>query len=123
MEAAYVFRVKFRLAPEDVQVDPEEFETVLRVPAAPPGDEGWLFFQRNCWRGAANNSPHLRERFEDVLGVPVSSVDFRELETDQAYLDTLQNAIAEDLSRFNATSVDKVLHNHLGSSIHVRDSE
>ena len=121
MEAAYVFRVTFRLEPEDVRVEPQTFETVLRVPAAPPGEEEWLFFQHNCWSGNANNETHLRERFEDVLGLPVGSVDFRELETDRAYLDALKNEIAEDLGRFNAESVDEVLHNHLGSSIHVRE--
>jgi len=120
MEAAYVFRVDFRLDPEDVRVDPQTFETVLRVPAAPPGESGWLFFQHNCWRGNANNTAHLRERFEADLGVAVDSVSFRELETDQAYLSALKEAIAADLNRFNADSVDEVLHNHLGSSLHVR---
>jgi len=123
MTAAYVFRVTVRLDPEDVRVDPNSFETVLRVPAVPPDEEGWLFFQHNCWGGNANNEAHLRDRFEDALGVPVESVDFRELETDRAYLDALKHAIAEDLGRFNAESVDEVLNNHLGSSIHVRENE
>ena len=123
MDAAYVFRVEFRLEPEGVRVDPQEFETVLRVPAAPPGEEGWLFFQHNCWGGAANNEAHLREEFEDALGVPVASVDFRELRTDRSYLKELKRAIEADPGRFNAESVDEVLHNHLGSSIHVRDGE
>jgi len=123
MAAAYVFRVEFRLDPDDVRVEPNRFETVLRVPAVRPGEEGWLFFQHNCWGGTANNKPHLSERFEDALGVPVSSVDFRELETDRAYLDALKNAIAADLGRFNADSVDEVLHNHLGSSIHIRSAD
>jgi len=121
MDAAYVFRVDVRLDPDDVRVDPQTFETVLRVPAAQPGESGWLFFQHNCWRGAANNPAHLRERFENELGVAVDSVSFRELETDRRYLDSLENAIADDLGRFNAESVDEVLHNHLGSSIHIRD--
>ena len=119
--AAYVFRVRFQLAPEGVRVDPDQFETVLRVPAAPPGEEGWLFFQYNCWGGNANNKAHLREEFEGALGVAVESVEFRELETDPAYLKELKTAIEADLDRFNAESVDEVLHNHLGSSIHVRE--
>jgi len=123
MEAAYVFRVEFRLDPDDLRVDPAEFETVLRVPASPPGEEGWLFFQYNCWGGNANNDGSLRERFENALGLPVSSVDFRELETDRAYLEALKNAITADLSRFNAESAGEVLHNHLGSSVHVRAGE
>lgn len=118
--AAYVFRVGFRLDPEGVRADPNEFETVLRVPAAAPGDEGWLFFQRNLWGGNANDESHLRERFETRLGVAVDSVSFSELETDRAYLDALKTAIAADLERFNAESADEALHNHLGSSIHVR---
>lgn len=121
--ASYVFRLTFRLDPEGVRVDPQTFETVLRVPAAPPGEEGWLLFQHNCWRGEATNTPQLRERFEAELGVVVEDVSFSELETDRASLDALKSEIAADLARFNAGSVDEVLHNHLGSSIHVRDSE
>jgi len=123
MEAAYVFRIEFRLDPDDVWVEQDHFETVLSVPAAPPGENGWRFFQRNCWRGTANNEAHLRDRFTDELSVPVRSVDFRELETDAAYLEALKNEIAADLDQFNAESVDEVLHKHLGSSIHVRNSQ
>jgi len=119
MDAAYVFRVRFRLDPDDVWVEPNEFETVLRVPAAPPVQEGWLFFQRQLWRGNANNEAHLRERFSKHLGVPVSAISFSELETDRPYLTKLKKAVGDDLGRFNADSVDDVLHNHLGSSIHV----
>lgn len=118
--AAYVFRVRFRLDPDWVRVDPNEFKTVLRIPAADPGAEGWLFFQRNLWRGEANDEHHLRSVAEDHLDVPVDSVTFSELETDQGYLDALKDEIVADLSRFNADSVDEVLHKHLGSSIHVR---
>ena len=74
--AAYVFRVRFRLDPDEVRVDPNEFETVLRMPAAEPGDEGWLFFQRNLWRGNIGDEGHLRSVAEDHLGVPVASVSF-----------------------------------------------
>jgi hypothetical protein len=115
-----VFRVRFRLDPDGARVDPSEFETVLRIPAAEPGAEGWLFFQRNLWRGNVGDERHLRSVAEDRLGVPVDSVSFSELETDDRYLDGLKDEIAADLPRFNADSVDEVLHNHLGSSIHVR---
>lgn len=123
MDAAYVFRVRFRLDPDGAWVDPNEFETILQIPAAEPGTEGWLFFQQNLWGGNANNEAHLCERFADRLGVPVSAVDFRELKTDTASLDALKKAIKTDLGRFNADSVDEVLHNHMGSSIHVRAAE
>jgi hypothetical protein len=48
-------------------------------------------------------------------------VTFRELRTDEAYLDALRSAVADDLGRFNADSADRALTNHLGSSIHVAD--
>ena len=118
--AAYVFRVRFRLDPEGVRVDPDEFETVLRIPAPTPGEEGWLFFQQHLWRGAVGDAAHMRSVAEDSLGVPVDAISFSELETDRSYLDALKAAIGDDLPRFNADSVDAVLHNHLGSSIHVR---
>ncbi|ATW90024.1 hypothetical protein halTADL_3322 [Halohasta litchfieldiae] len=120
MDAAYVFRVRFRLDPDDVRVDPNEFETVLRIPAAEPGKEGWLFFQQHLWRGKVGDEKHLREIAEDHLGVSVSAASFSELETDEPYLDALKDEIAVGVARFNADSVDEVLHKYLGSSIHVR---
>ena len=117
--AAYLFRVRFRLDPDDVRVDPNEFETVLRIPAVDPGDEGWLFFQRNLWRGNVGDEGHLRSVAEDHLGVPVEAISFSELETDEASLGALKDEIAADLGLFNADSVDEVLHKYLGSSIHV----
>ncbi|WP_129113103.1 LWR-salt protein [Halegenticoccus tardaugens] len=123
MDAAYVFRVRFRLAPAGgARVEPREFETVLRLPAAASGEEGWLFFRDSLWRGDANDERHLRERFEDVLGVPVSGVAFRELETDEAYLDALKAEIGADLGRFNADDVAEALHKYLGSSVRVRSN-
>jgi len=121
--AAYVFRVRFRLDPDAVRVDPNEFETVLRIPAADPGAEGWLFFQRNLWRGEIGDESHLRSVAEDHLGVPVESISFSELETDPSYLDYLKDEIAADLALFNADSVDELLHKHLGSSIHVQSGD
>lgn len=127
MNAAYVFRVRFRLDPADARVDPNEFETVLRVPAERPGEDGWLFFRDNLWRGDVNDERHLRDEAESLLGVPVSAVSFSELETDRAYLDALEGAIDEEIggtdgtNAFNADSVDEVLSKYLGSSIRVRD--
>ena len=72
--AAYVFRVRFRLDPDGVRVDPDVFETVLRIPAPTPGEKGWLFFQRTLWRGAVGDESHMRSVAEDHLGVPVASV-------------------------------------------------
>lgn len=123
MDSAYVFRVRFRLDPDDVWVDPNEFETVLRIPAVAPGDKGWLFFQQNLWRGEVGDERYLRSVAEDYLGVPVSAVRFSELETDHAYLDALKAEIAEDLGVFNADSVDEVIHTYLGSSIHIRSND
>lgn len=129
MEAAYVFRVRFRLDPDDARVDPNEFETVLRIPAETPGDDGWLFFRDNLWRGEANDERFLREQAEGLLSVPVSSVRFSELETDPDYLSALKRAIESEIegtggtNEFNATTVDEVLSKYLGSSIRVRERE
>lgn len=125
MDAAYVFRVRFRLDATGVRLDPREFETVLRVPAvAPDSDDdpdGWLFFRDNLWHGKANDERHLQRLASDRLGVDVTSVTFSELETDRASLETLREAIAADLDEFNADGVDEVLHKYLGSSIRVTD--
>ena len=120
-DAHYVFRVRFRLAPRppDVDVDPETFETTLSRRAAPPGEDGWRFFRDNLWRGAVGDEPYLRELTEEALGVPVESVAFSELRTDEAYLDALRAAIREDLGAFRADSVEEALSKYLGSSIHV----
>lgn len=120
MEAAYVFGVRFQLDPAGVAVDPAEFETVLRVPAPEPGEEGWLFFRNNLWRGNANDESHLRDRFSDRLGVPVTSVSFREFETDEDYREALGAAVEADLDAFNAESVREVLHKYFGSSVRVQ---
>jgi hypothetical protein len=119
MDAAYVFRVRFRLDPGGVRLDPAAFETVLRKPAPEPGEEGWRFFRDALWRGDVADESHLREQFADVLGVTVTDVTFSELRTDEAYLDALESAIAADLAAFNADSVRDVKHKYLGSSIRV----
>ncbi|WP_224268378.1 LWR-salt protein [Haloprofundus salinisoli] len=120
MDAAYVFRVRFRLDPAPVTATPDEFETVVRNPAAAPGDDGWLFFLHNLWRGDVNDDSHAQSLAESWLSVPVVDVSFSELDTDEAYLDALKSEIAADLGRFNADNVSEVLNKYFGSSIRVR---
>ncbi|WP_424016051.1 LWR-salt protein [Halorubrum xinjiangense] len=127
MEAAYVVRVAFRLDPPDAAVDPDRFETTMELAASEPGTDGWLFFRDRLWRGEIGDESSFRRLAEERLGVaPAASVevvaaDFRELRTDEAYLDALKDAITADLERFNADSVDEVLRKYLGSSVHVRE--
>jgi hypothetical protein len=121
MDAAYVFAVAFRLDPDGATVDPERFETTMEVPASDPGTDGWLFFRDRLWRGEIGDEPSFRTLASDRLGVEVVDVEFRELRTDREYLDALRAAIAEDLGRFNADSVDGAMHKYLGSSVHVRE--
>ncbi|WP_254279065.1 LWR-salt protein [Haloarcula marina] len=118
--ARYVFRVRFRLDPKSGLVaEPNRFETVLYRAADPPGEDGWLFFRDNCWRGDLADEAHFRRLTEDALGVPVESVSFSELQTTEAYLADLKAEIAEHLAEFNAESVTEVLRKYLGSSIRV----
>jgi hypothetical protein len=121
VNAAYVFRVAFRLDPDGARADPDRFETTVELPATEPGTEGWLFFRDRLWRGEVGDEPSARRFLGDRLGVEVVTASFRELRTDRAFLDALETAIAADPSRFNADSVDEVLHKYLGSSIHVRE--
>jgi len=121
-DAEYVFKVRFRLDPSvtGLRASPEEFETTLYRRADPPGSDGWLFFRDNLWRGELNDRVYFRELTEEALGVSVRSVDFRELRTDEAYLDALETEIAANLDLFNADGVSEVRSKYLGSSIHVR---
>jgi hypothetical protein len=121
--ARYVFGVRFRLHPtvDGVSVDPQTFETTLFRAADPPGEDGWLFFRDNLWRGNLADPDYFRALTEDALDVPVTHVDFRELQTTEAYLDDLKAAIEADLDLFNAATVSEVLSKYLGSSIHVRE--
>ncbi|OYR66796.1 MULTISPECIES: LWR-salt protein [Halorubrum] len=127
MEAAYVFRVAVRLDPADAAVDPGRFETTMELPASDPGADGWLFFRDRLWRGEVGDEPSFRRLAAERLGLAdaasleVAAADFRELRTDEAYRDALTDAIAADLGRFNADSVDEVLRKYLGSSVHVRE--
>lgn len=124
--AEYVFGVTFRLAPADVDVSPDRFEVTMAMPAVAPGSDGWRFFRQWLWRGELTDESRFRrvadERlgFESTSGLEVLAVDFRELRTDPAFLESLREAIAEDLEAYNAADVDEVLHKYLGSSIHVR---
>lgn len=119
--ASYVFRVEFRLepGPPEVDVDPATFETVLYREADPPGTDGWRFFRDNCWRGELADEAHFRELTESALGVPVTGVSFSELRTDEAYLDALKAAVADDLDAFASETASEALSKYLGSSIRV----
>lgn len=119
--AEYVFTVRLRLSPSDstVRVDPATVETTLFKRAASPGTEGWLFFRDNLWRGEVNDHDHMCNLAAEMLGVDIESVEFRELRTDKAYYESLQDAIADDLELFNADDVPEVLTKYVGSSINV----
>ncbi|SFR52410.1 LWR-salt protein [Halogeometricum limi] len=124
MDAAYVFRVRFRLDTQrGVRTAPRTFETVVEVPAAEPGEDGWLFFRDTLWRGDVNDERHARELAEDWLSVPVDSVSFSELRADEAYVEAMDAEIAEQLDLFNADAVYEVRHKYLGSSIRVEETE
>ncbi len=78
------------------------------------------------WRGDVSDQEYGRQLAADWLGVPersIDAVDFRELQTDEEYLDALKAEIAADLEPFNADSVSDVLTKYLGSSIRVTDTE
>lgn len=123
--ARYVFRVAFRIEPSapTVSVEPATFETTLYRAADPPGELGWLFFRDHLWRGEVGDETYLREVAEEAIGVPVTAVSFRELRTDQAYLDALRDVAGEHLEEFRADTVDEALTKYLGSSIHVVDRD
>lgn len=121
MDASYVFRVRFTLSPRRARIDPDVFETVLRIPAPRPGEEGWLLFRDALWRGEANDEEHVRRLCADRLpaGVEVLSATFAEFETDEVYLDALRGAVGDDLAAFRADSAREALHKYFGSSIRV----
>jgi hypothetical protein len=122
MDARYVFAVRFRLDPTvgGVSVEPNEFETRLYREADPPGEEGWLFFRDNLWRGEINDERHFRRLTEEALDATVLSVEYRAFETDDEYLTALKDEIRDDLATFNADSVSEVLNKYLGSSVEVQ---
>ncbi|KYH26370.1 hypothetical protein HAPAU_14680 [Halalkalicoccus paucihalophilus] len=122
--ARYVFSVRFRLDPgSGVRVDPATFETTLSKEAAPPGEDEWLFFRDNLWRGELNAPGHMRSLAEETLGVPVEGVEYRRFETTEAEYAALKAAIASDLDLFNAEDGSEVLNKYFGSSIEVEPEE
>ncbi len=118
--ARYVFTIQFRLEPDmGVGIEPNRFETRLSRRAEPPGEEGWLFFRNHLWHGALNDPEHAHTLFGEALGVTVTNAEFRGLHTDAEYLDSLREAVAENLDLFNAETVDGAISKYLGSSIQV----
>ena len=123
MNARYVFRVRARFdTPTGVSVEPTTVDLRFYRQAADPGEDGWLFFRDNLWRGDVADEGHFRDLVSAALGVEVDSVSFAALETDPEYLDALKEVIAADLEPFRADTVEEVLSKYLGSSIEVRDS-
>ncbi|MEF8779634.1 MAG: LWR-salt protein [Haloferacaceae archaeon] len=120
MQAEYVFRVRFRLDAQRVRTEPEQFEAVVRLTAATPGDDGWLFFRNALWRGEVNDRSYARELAGGWLGVPIESIDFLEFECDEEYRRALSEEIERNLGTFNATSVSEAITKYFGSSIRVR---
>lgn len=121
MDARYVFAVEFRLSTpqSELQLDPATFETKLYRTADPPGEDGWLFFRDNLWRGAVGDEDYMRRTASAELGVDVEFVEYRAFETDPSYLDALKAEIAADLDQFNAGTVTEVLSKYFGSSLEV----
>ena len=121
-DAEYVFTARIRLSPDDpdVWLEPAVIETTLFKRAPPPGQEGWLFFRDNLWRGEINDETHARSLAEEWLGTEVDGITFRELRTDETYFASLKNTIEVNEALFRDDDVTDVLKKYLGSSIHVR---
>ncbi|WP_435155323.1 LWR-salt protein [Haladaptatus sp. DFWS20] len=121
MDARYVFAVRFRLDPtvSGLSLEPQEFETRLSRRADLPGEDGWLFFRDNLWRGDIGDEGYFRDLTSDALGVPVTSVDYRAFETDEEYYDALKDEIGANLTEFKTDSVSEVISKYLGSSVEV----
>ncbi len=122
-DAEYVFRLVLQLSPRDpdVRIEPESVEVTMFERAAPPGEEGWLFFRDNLWRGEVNDHENLRHLAEEALGTEVHSIEFRELRTDETYLEALKDEVDENLELFRADDVAEVITKYLGSRVHVRE--
>jgi len=130
MDARYAFRVRIRIEPahDDVSIAPSSAETTvtLFLEAPEPGTEGWLFFRDTLWRGELGDEDYGRRLAAEWLGVPertVHAVEFRELQTDQAYFDALKAEIAADLEPFKADTVSEVISKYLGSSVRVTETD
>jgi hypothetical protein len=122
-EAAYVFKVQLYLDAEasDVWLDPAITETTMHKAAAEPGEEGWMFFRDNLWRGEINNYDHTRRLAEEALGMEVRSIEFRELRASEEYYEDLKDEIGEHLDAFKADDAAEVVKKYLGSRVHVRE--
>ena len=72
-----------------------------------------------------NGHERLRADAATVLGaaLDVQSVEFRELRTDETYLEAFRSAIAADLGALDADDVDEALGKYLDSRIHVREPQ
>ncbi|WP_049969622.1 LWR-salt protein [Haladaptatus cibarius] len=121
MDARYVFAVRFRLEPtvSGLALEPREFETRMSRQADPPGEDGWLFFRDNLWRGDIGDERYFSDLTSDALGVPVTGVNYRAFETDGEYYDALKAEIGANLADFKADSVSEVISKYLGSSVEV----
>jgi len=128
MDARYVFRVRpTRARPGErlprAEQRRDDGHALSRAPE--PGTEGWLFFRNTLWRGEVSDEDYARRLAAEWLGVPertVESVDFRELQADEDYLEALKSEIEADLEAFNADDVSEVLSKYLGSSVRVTDA-
>ncbi|WP_254840750.1 LWR-salt protein [Natronomonas marina] len=122
-EAEYVFSVRVDLSPDDpdLRLDPATVETTLFRRAADPGEDGWLFFRDNLWRGEVNDPDYLRQSAAAALDADVVSIEFRELRTEAAYFEALKAEIADDLALFRAEDAAEVVKKYLGSRVHVVD--
>ncbi|MFB6104752.1 MAG: LWR-salt protein [Halobacteriaceae archaeon] len=117
----YTFRVRFRLDPDGVTVDPAEFETRMARPAVDPGTDGWLFFRDNLWRGEIGDESHLASLATEALGVRVVDIEYAAFITDREHWAAFREAIAADLEAFRADDVESVITKYLGSSVELRD--
>ncbi len=130
MDARYAFRVRVRIEPahDAVSIEPSSAETTLTLfrEAPEPGTDGWLFFRDTLWRGEVGDEDYARHLAAEWLGVPertIHAVEFRELQTDQAYFDALKAEIAADLEPFKADTVSEVISKYLGSSVRVTETD
>lgn len=134
MTAHYVLAVTIGIDSAKGRVEPERIRVTYRREAPPPGEPGWLFFRDYCWRGELNAPDAVRDLVAEDLGLAsatdggrtdrgavVEAVELRALETDGAYREALEDAIADDLDAFRADSTREVLHKYLGSKLEVRE--
>lgn len=116
----YVFSASLRISTgESVYIDPNTFSVVLSWKAPQPGLENWERFREFLWRGQLNHPEFVISELTPSIDVPIESIQFSELQCTQSYLDSLQTAISNDLSLFNAESTTEVISKYFGSSIRV----